>query len=428
MGAAGTVRSRGHGARPLKRRPLAGSAERACAWLAGVAGIALALACPSTSETGPEAPDPEVEETSPGDDGQRPDAPGQGFPAESDAEGAPDGDEAPGDGRDPEPGEGAPGEDAIDDDDSDAMDEGAARDDEPPRPPGADLSRDEARARASERVGQAEEALRGEATDTETAIARAREALVYDQGNLRAMLILAWSHYKRGNYDLAEEVLIQAADRADGEDHPRYHFIAGLIYDTTERASRAQRAYERAVDLEPRYASALLNLGVHYLENRRYPEAIRVYERLTGELGDNRPASWTNLGSAYRGRAADLEGPTGDAEARREYLRDAEEAYRRALHIDSDYAPAHYNLGLLYLDADPFPDNGGDLENLARLRRAEHYLDNYRDMADTDDARVEEHAQVVQNQIEREERRIERRERREERERERERRQQGGDP
>ena len=396
-----SVSAAGRFAAPISRLGVAACAAFLCVGLG---------ACAAGSEREPKAPEAEAD---PGD-GQV-GAPGDTLPpdegrGEEPADDVPDTGEAPGEA----PGTEDPGEEP---------DEEPDEDEDPPLPPGADLEGRAAERAAAEHLERAEAALRGDSRDVARAMDEAREALTVDEANLRAMLILAWAHYIEDNYDMAEQILDAAGERTAAQDHPRYHFIAGLVYDATDRAERAERAYERAVELAPGYGNALLNLGVHYLENRRYPEAIRVYERLTRGLDDERPAAWTNLGSAYRGRASELEGPRGDPDRRAEYLRRAEQAYERALSRDSDYAPAYYNLGILYLDADPFPGEDGDLETLERLRRADEYFDNYQRTAGADADRAEEQASAVSDLIEREERRIEREERRRERERRREERQ-----
>ena len=70
----------------------------------------------------------------------------------------------------------------------------------------------------------------------------------------------------------------------------------------------------------------------------------------------------TALGSAYRGRSADY--PPGAPE-RAQYIQQAEATYKRALSANPSYGPAYYDLGLLYLDADPFPSGGGNLRVVA---------------------------------------------------------------
>jgi hypothetical protein len=82
----------------------------------------------------------------------------------------------------------------------------------------------------------------------------------------------------------------------------------------------------------------------------------------------------TSLGSAYRGRAGDY--PLGSGE-RGSYVVKADAAYKRALQADGQYGPAYYNLGLLYLDNDPYP---GMPDPMQRINTAKSYFDQYKNM------------------------------------------------
>ncbi|HEY0483160.1 MAG TPA: hypothetical protein VGD37_36815, partial [Kofleriaceae bacterium] len=62
-------------------------------------------------------------------------------------------------------------------------------------------------------------------------------------------------------------------------------------------------------------------------------------------------------------------------------VRRAEAAYKRALQAGSNYGPAYYNLGLLYLDNDPFP---GLPDTLLRLNTSKTYFDQYKNMPNVD--------------------------------------------
>ena len=86
----------------------------------------------------------------------------------------------------------------------------------------------------------------------------------------------------------------------------------------------------------------------------------------------------TLLGSVYRGHAADY--PVGSPD-RDDNVRRAEAAYKRALQSNASYGPAYYNLGLLYLDNDPFP---GLPDTLLRLTTAKGYFDQYKNMPSVD--------------------------------------------
>lgn len=137
-------------------------------------------------------------------------------------------------------------------------------------------------------------------------------------------------------------------------------------------------SFKRTVELNPNHASALVNLGVHQLQNSQYGEALATFERLVNQFGRTDVVTLTSLGSAYRGHAADY--PAGSRD-RDDNVRKAEAAYKRALQANSGYGPAYYNLGLLYLDNDPFP---GLPDTLVRLNTSKGYFDQYKNMPNLD--------------------------------------------
>ena len=97
----------------------------------------------------------------------------------------------------------------------------------------------------------------------------------------------------------------------------------------------ARDAYGRAVGLEPRHASARVNLGRLLQEAGRAEDAVVQY-RAALEAQPRHPTAAFNLGTALEdlGRRAE-----------------AIEAYRRALDADPDFADAHFNLARLYEQA-----------------------------------------------------------------------------
>ena len=264
------------------------------------------------------------------------------------------------------------------------------------RPPGLDMTPEEQRRAVAKHLESARKSI---PRDPDAAILEARAALQADETSVDAMILLAHANYLKGNLDLAEDVLEKALKRG-GDKDKQAHFLLGLIYERTERREKATPAYERALTIDPDYRSALINLGVHHLENRRYDDALRLYERLTGSLKVNTPAVWTNLGSAYRGRSADFS--AADVSQRNEAILEAEKSYRRAINLDKNYSNAYYNLGLLYLDADPFPAKDGEMDRLARLKRSQGYFNEYRRLPAADLKKVDEMTAVVQKLIEKE--------------------------
>jgi tetratricopeptide (TPR) repeat protein len=94
----------------------------------------------------------------------------------------------------------------------------------------------------------------------------------------------------------------------------------------------ARDAYTRAVALDPRHASARVNLG-RWLQEDGHPELAVAEYRAALAAQPGHPTAAFNLGTALEelGRRAE-----------------AIEAYRRALQADDRFADAHFNLARLY--------------------------------------------------------------------------------
>lgn len=245
-------------------------------------------------------------------------------------------------------------------------------------PPNFDPDPAEARAQVEAHLSVARSALSKATPDADTALAEARKAIAIDAANVDAAAMIALAYFHKKLYDTAELVLDDLYKREAAKRNANVNYVYGLVYDATNRPEQAKLAYEKAVSIDPGHTSALINLGVHQLKNTQYGEAQRTFEKLTRELGRTDAVTRNGLGSAYRGRSADY--PAGAADRDR-FVRAAEAEYKRALQANPSYGPAYYNLGLLYLDNDPFP---GVADPLARLNAAKAFFEQYKNMPGVD--------------------------------------------
>lgn len=110
----------------------------------------------------------------------------------------------------------------------------------------------------------------------------------------------------------------------------RYWFNLALEFEKTS-SEEAQRAYLRAIELDPAMAAAHLNLGRLYHDAGMLAKS-ELHYRAAAEYAPNDPAPHFNLGVLLE----DLKQPA-----------EAERYYREAIARDPDFADAHYNLGLL---------------------------------------------------------------------------------
>lgn len=94
---------------------------------------------------------------------------------------------------------------------------------------------------------------------------------------------------------------------------------------------QAVEAYQKVLELNPKAAGALVNLGTIYYRQRQFGEAEKYYRQAI-EADPEYPLAQFNLGNLY------------DEQGR---VKEALEHYRRALELNAGYADAHFNLALL---------------------------------------------------------------------------------
>ena len=245
-------------------------------------------------------------------------------------------------------------------------------------PPNLDTDPGQAKAQVDAHLTIAKQALSQATPDADKALAEARAALAIDAANVDAAAYVAFAYYHKKLYDTAELVLDDLFKREAAKQNANVYYVYGLVYDHTNRPDRARLAYQKAVEINPSHSSALVNLGVHQLKNSQYAEAQATFERLTNQFNRNDAVTLTSLGSAYRGRSAEFR---PGAPERDQFVRTAEKSYKAALQANASYGPAYYNLGLLYLDTDPYP---GIADPLARLNASKAFFDQYKNMPGVD--------------------------------------------
>jgi len=244
--------------------------------------------------------------------------------------------------------------------------------------PNYDPDPSQARSQVEQHLTIARAALSTSIPDGDTALREARLALSIDAASIDAAAMVAFAYYHKKLYDTAELVLDDLFKREAAKQNANVYYVYGLVYDHSNRPDQAVLSFKKAVEINPNHASALVNLGVHQLQNSQYAEALASFERLVNQFNRNDAITMTSLGSAYRGHAADYPAATPDHD---DNVRKAEAAYKRALQSNNGYGPAYYNLGLLYLDNEPFP---GLPDNLLRLNTAKSYFDQYKNMPNVD--------------------------------------------
>jgi tetratricopeptide (TPR) repeat protein len=156
-------------------------------------------------------------------------------------------------------------------------------------------------------------------------------------------------------------------------------FNLGYLYSEIGDLTRAEAAYQMALDINPGHDKALYNLGNVYRDQGRLREALAVYEK-AGRANVRNSDVYLNMGTIYE-RQGNREKAKGyfqkavkvDPRNARAYfdlgwieevsgnILGAVELYQRSIAFDSKNAEAHYNLGNSY----------------ARLNKNEQAIDSY---------------------------------------------------
>jgi tetratricopeptide (TPR) repeat protein len=165
----------------------------------------------------------------------------------------------------------------------------------------------------------------------------------------RKLLARGREHYERREFDKADAVLREIAlqeDRFADVSH-----MLGVIAHWRGDLKAAARYFENAVELNPAYTEALLNLAVTYNDLGRYDAARQVHARIR-KLESTGPIA---IDPFTRGKIANLHADLGRAYAEAGVLVEAIEEYVKAIVLCPGFADIRTRLGNLYRDS-------GDLE------------------------------------------------------------------
>lgn len=120
--------------------------------------------------------------------------------------------------------------------------------------------------------------------DWDNAVRSAEKSLAIDPGNPEALAVAGWAHYAKGNYAKASDIFGQVL--ATGHRTPEiYADLASTLISMKEYGRAAMNA-EEALKLRPDFLPARHLLGLAYVEEGKFPEAILLLDKLVGEEPD----------------------------------------------------------------------------------------------------------------------------------------------
>jgi len=152
------------------------------------------------------------------------------------------------------------------------------------------------------------------------------------------------------------------------------HYEEARAYYRKGKFANAERAYKKAIKINPNYADAHNNLGNLYLERARFKEAFNEYRKAL-KMAPNHPILLNNIGNVLQlqgeneqalnwlEKAINQDPASAPAHcnlgnALRSLGKDAEAvvAYRRALELNPDQADTYRNLGGILIELEELDD------------------------------------------------------------------------
>ncbi len=119
-------------------------------------------------------------------------------------------------------------------------------------------------------------------------------------------------------------------DSLEVEFEPVYYYIRGLDYYYKDEYVKAKNSFERAIELDDKYAEPLNGRGVIFLVLEEYEEAIKYFERAI-KLKPDLAKAWNNKGIVL---------------VRLGKYERAIKSYEESIRLSSDFEKAWYNKGL----------------------------------------------------------------------------------
>ncbi len=184
-----------------------------------------------------------------------------------------------------------------------------------------------------------------------------QQLLRIDRGSPAALHVLGIVARRTGRPVVATDLLGEAIVHDAGD--AGLHCELGFAMLDQQRLPEATECFHQAVQLNPKYGDAWLNLGATLDRLEQYEAALPPAERAAALLPDNKFAHF-NLGNVLRALGR---------------LDEASAAFQRALQIDHDFASAHWNQACCRLLAGDFATGWKEYE--WRAAAGEVQIDSY---------------------------------------------------
>lgn len=177
----------------------------------------------------------------------------------------------------------------------------------------------------------------------------------------KQILALGREYYEKREYDRAEHYLRQVAEQLRYADVQN---MLGVIAHDRAHFEDAQAHFEEALQINPNYTEAALNLAVTYNDLGRYDEAKRIYKAALTR-GERSPGG---LDPFVKGKIANMHGQVAQAYADAGMTAEAVVELRKAIALCPEFADLRLKLANIYQRTGDVDAAQYELEEAVRAR------------------------------------------------------------
>jgi tetratricopeptide (TPR) repeat protein len=158
---------------------------------------------------------------------------------------------------------------------------------------------------------------------------------------VKQLLVLGREHYGKREFEKAEQMLRMVLEEEDR--YADVHDMLGVIAHSRGNFLVAERHFERALEINPSYTEAALNLAVTYNDRGKYEKAREVYSRI--KVGA--PGTAAGLDPFARGKLANMHAEVALAYHDAGLIREAVREYEKGVELCPHFADLQTKLGTL---------------------------------------------------------------------------------
>lgn len=183
---------------------------------------------------------------------------------------------------------------------------------------------------------------------------------------VKQLLVLGREHYAKREFEKAEQMLRMVLEEEDR--YADVHDMLGVIAHSRGNFLVAERHFERALEINPAYTEAALNLAVTYNDRGKYEKAREIYARIKVGM----TASPQGLDPFARGKIANMHADLGQAYKDAGLVREAIVEFEKATALCPHFADLQTRLGTLLREINDLPGARGHYE--AALQAKPNYV------------------------------------------------------